>query len=348
MQEQTIGNYGIDESIKELAANYQGFTVCRILNVERTMYQIVTESGFYPAKLSGKYQYTLLDETDIPTVGDFALIKENNQSEIQLIEAVLPRKTMLFRNQAGQKSKTQLIASNIDTVFICMDIDTDFNLQRLDRYLAICYTSKARPVIVLTKADLVPSTEEKIDLIASSHPQVDIIFTSNKSEDGYQEIEKYLIPNQTYAFIGSSGVGKSTMINNLLSSNVQVTGDVRKDQHGRHTTTSRQMILADKGWILIDTPGMREIQLDESDMSEAFQDIIDLSEECKFRDCQHINEPGCKVISAIEEGTLPYSRYRNYQKMLLEVARTARRISERKNEKHGSKSKPKNKFTRSN
>lgn len=255
------------------------------------------------------------------------------ENDFAVIHKVLNRSSSFERKAAGRGNDTQVVATNIDSVFICMSLNRDFNLRRLERYLAVSWDSGAVPVIVLTKADLCENLQERLEQVKSIALGVNIIVCSNALEDGYNEIANAVTSGKTIAFIGSSGVGKSTIINYLSGFNILKTNEIAEDGKGKHTTTHRQMILLPNGGIVIDTPGMRELGIESAEFSNTFSDIEALVSECKYSNCTHTNEPGCAVLAAIEEGILDVGRFGNYQKLQVEVAYStmdSRQIDEEK------------------
>ena len=234
---------------------------------------------------------------------------------------VLPRKSCFIRKAAGVKNEEQVVAANIDTVFLCMSLNNDFNLRRLERYVSIAWNSGAVPVVVLTKADLCSNLEHKLFEVSSVAEGVDVLVTNTINQDGYEEIYSYLTEGKTIAFIGSSGVGKSTLINCLLGEKHLDTNGLRNDDKGRHTTTHRELILLPSGGMVIDTPGMRELGMWDAanGIDQTFADIEMLAQKCRFRDCTHSgNETGCAVQEAVECGELSIERFRSWQKLMNE------------------------------
>ncbi len=213
----------------------------------------------------------------------------------------------------------QVVAANIDTIFICMSLNNDFNLRRLERYLSIAWDSGAVPVVVLTKSDLCDDVSAMLSEIQKIAIGLDVVVTSGMTSDGYRAIMKYIAPGQTVAFIGSSGVGKSTLINRILGESLIETREIRKDDRGRHSTTRRELFITPTGGAVIDTPGMREIGLESVNLSKAFIDIDELAEQCKYSNCRHENEPGCVVKKAIEDGAISEERLQSYKKLKKEA-----------------------------
>ena len=239
-----------------------------------------------------------------------------------VIEATLPRRSKFSRKAAGDLTEEQIIAANIDVVFLVSGLDHDFNPRRIERYLVTAWDGGARPVILLNKADLVADDQARfvgeVEAIAAGTP---VHLVSTRTRQGLELFDQYLSAGVTGAFLGSSGVGKSTLINALLGEDRQRTKEVReKDQRGRHTTTHRELLMLPSGGLLIDTPGMREMQLWEGNVEETFGDIETLAEGCQFRDCRHDREPNCAVRAAVEAGTLPAGRLESFQKLQQELA----------------------------
>ncbi len=311
------GAYEMTEKMnKETYNEYKGYTVCRVCVQEKGQYRIIGPEGEQWAKVSGKFRYEAESASDYPAVGDYAAVDLVHDG-MSVIQALLPRKSVFIRKAAGTVNAGQVVAANVDAVFLCMALNNDFNIRRLERYLTAIWDSGATPVIVLTKTDLSDDLEAKIMQVGSAAPGVDIIATSSMEEDGIKQIEPYLIKGKTFAFSGSSGVGKSTLINRLLKEERLKTNNLRNDDKGRHTTTHREMIFLPGGAIVIDTPGMRELGMwaAGSGLSAAFADIEALSGKCRFRNCTHTSEPGCAVRNAMESGELPEERLLSYKKL---------------------------------
>ena len=311
---------GFTDYYKEEENLYKDFHIGRIFSQSKGIYKIMTENGEITGEISGKFRYSIVSEIDYPAIGDFVAIDRNNNDEGNgLIHHRFSRKTAFIRKSAGTSNKNQIVASNIDIVFICMSLNNDFNMRRLERYLAVTWESGAIPVVVLTKSDLCNNIEEKIIELNDVAIGVDILVISKDDFESIDEIRKYINTGKTVAFVGSSGVGKSTIVNNLLGQNILDTKGLRNDDRGRHTTTHREAFILDGGGIVIDTPGMRELGLENVDLSKSFSDIDELSRFCKFSDCSHTNEPKCAVIKAIENGELSEERLISYNKLKKEM-----------------------------
>ncbi|WP_294465447.1 ribosome small subunit-dependent GTPase A [uncultured Anaerofustis sp.] len=316
MNNNNLAKYGADERFLTLAKEYKDLKPARVISQYKGIYKIITEEGECLAKVSGKFMNEAYSSSDYPAVGDYVMTDGfRDKGETSVIHHVLDRKSVFKRTAAGSKKEMQIVASNVDIIFICMALNNDYNISRLERYMTLSWDSGAKPVIILTKSDLAENIDNILSEVTSVTFTDDIILTTNKDESSYEKINEYLKPGITGAFIGSSGVGKSTIINHLLGRDIIKTSGLRNDDKGRHTTTTRDLILLDSGGIVIDTPGMRELGTGFIETSKGFEDIEELISGCKFSDCTHTNEPGCKVREAIEKGTLDLRRYENYEKI---------------------------------
>jgi len=297
------------------------FTVGRVIGQGKNVYKLSTGNGEILAKLSGKFQYEITFQSELPVVGDWVVLMYDIGDQFGVIHGVLNRKSAFSRKVNGSNIEEQVIATNIDMIFLVAALNKDFNVRRIERYLTLAWESGANPIIILTKSDLCDDVEEKKHEVEDIAVGVPIHITSSVTNQGMDEIKEYFIEGKTIALLGSSGVGKSTMTNILKGKNVQSINTLRNDDKGKHTTTSRDLIFLEKGMI-IDTPGLRELQLwgSEDSLSQTFQDIKDLERDCKFRDCSHEVEPGCAVRNAIENQTLSIDRYQSYLKLTKEIS----------------------------
>ena len=313
-------NAGLTEELTQESKQYKDLFVGRVTSQSKNLYKIITENGEIVAEVSGKFHFSVKELSQYPAVGDFVMIdRTDNSMGNGIIHHILTRRSIFARKVAGSKEDLQIVAANIDTVFICMSLNNDFNLRRLERYLSIAWDSGAVPVIVLTKSDLCLDIETKLIDISSIAIGVDILVTTSTSDEGYQTLKGYLSSGQTVAFIGSSGVGKSTLINCLIGQNALDTSGIRNDDKGRHTTTRRELIMLPNLGVVIDTPGMRELGIISADLTKSFADIDELAKNCRFTDCTHKNEPNCAVQKAIKDGALSVERLESYRKLKKET-----------------------------
>ena len=320
-----------------------GWVAARVVSQQRGLWRIAGDFGAGAvgecwAAPSGKMHVASEAGGDWPAVGDWIVAEISEGDQRATIHAVLPRRSQFVRKAAGKRIEQQVIAANVDTAFIVAALDGDFNLRRLERYLAQCWESGARPVILLNKADECSDFAVRAgeaERIASSTP---VLALSARTGQGVDLLEPFLAPGQTVVLLGSSGVGKSTLVNRLVGEDLQAVQPIREsDSKGRHTTTTRQLVLLPCGAMVIDTPGLRELQLwDAADgVSETFADIDELAAECRFRDCQHKNEPGCAVRAALEAGALEEARLENRRKLEREQEFLQRKIDpEARKEQH--------------
>ena len=305
----------------------------RVISEERNLYQVqygLEEISW--ASISGKMQFNAKVRADYPAVGDWVMIELRAGSERAAIQLIGPRKTTIYRKQIGSLSDAQILSTNVDFVFITTSVNEDLNHRRLERYLSIAWDSGSKPIILLTKSDLIPDQIAKVQLdIQQGFPDVPVHALSKHAMDKADFFSSYLKTGKTVVFVGSSGVGKSTLVNFLIGNEKIKTQDVReKDGKGRHTTTSRNLYVSRYGGLLIDTPGMRELALTDhkEGLDVQFEDIVSIFPSCKFSDCQHLAEPGCAVKMALNNKTLSQARWDSYKKLEAEM-----RLGKRKQDK---------------
>lgn len=320
-----LGALGFDQWFKDQQDKLfdEGFEVARITEVNRNSYIVKGFDAESYAELAGSTFFTTNSSMDFPSVGDWVQVKYHNDGAHAIIYRIYKRKSLLRRKMAGKTIDYQLIAANIDIAFIVQSCDFDFNIRRLERYLAMVNEGNIDPVLVLTKTDMVcaEDLEEIISLINNMHVKLNIIPVSNVTGAGLDKIKKLLTPGKTCCLIGSSGVGKTTLINKLIGEDEFETGEVRvRDGRGKHITTRRQLIVLPNGSMLIDTPGMRELGTIgfKTGIETSFIDIIELSNKCRFNNCTHKTEAGCAVLQAIENGELDKDRYNSFIKLAKE------------------------------
>ncbi len=310
-------------------------TLARVMTEHRGAWEVAGPSGAWRATLAGHLREDE-DETHFPGVGDWVLLRGSPLAGAQaVIERVLRRRTVFTRGAAGKRTRAQVIAANIDAVFIVCGLDDDFSVSRIERYLARIGASGAEPVLVLNKSDVCLDLQRCLAEVAERCPSVVTHVISARGRDGLEPLRSHLLPGKTIAFVGSSGAGKSTLINALLGEARLLTGEVNeRDGQGRHTTTHRHLLVLDGGGLLMDTPGMRELALlDEEGLEGVFGDIQLLAEECRYRDCRHESEPGCAVLAALGSGRLRAHRLESFRKLQREAAANELRQDEHRRRK---------------
>lgn len=307
-----LENYRKDQSL-------DSFGVGRVISEHKERYIVKTTEKEYEGEIIGNLRFSAHNRFDFPAVGDWVAFSEYDNNKV-LIHSVFPRKTIIERQAVGKQGEKQIIATNIDYAFIVQAVDRDFNINRIERYLAICNSSKVKPIIILNKIDLINDTElsKLITTVQERIKQVPVIPISNESQKGIERLKKNIEKGKTYCLLGSSGVGKSTLLNNLSGKQLMKTNEISTStKKGRHVTSHRELLVLENGGILIDNPGMREVGIADSTdgLDITFEAIIELSKDCKFKDCTHTTEVDCAVLKAVESGEIDKSSYENYLKM---------------------------------
>jgi len=332
----TLEDIGYNANLEEFRENQNlnSFGVGRVISEHKERFVVKTDEDEYDAEIIGNLRFSAHRRTDFPAVGDWVAISEYDEKKV-LIHSVFPRKTILERQAVGKKGKKQIIATNIDFAFIVQAVDRDFNINRIERYLTICNASNVKPIIILSKIDLINEADLlKLTLrIKERVKQVTVVSVSNETNKGINKLKETIIRGKTYCLLGSSGVGKSTLLNNLLGKRVMKTNTISSiSNKGRHITSHRELFVLENGGILIDNPGMREVGISDSTsgLEITFGTIIKLSKNCKFKDCTHTSEIDCAVLAAIDRGEIDESSYENYLKMEKEKEYFESTVSEKR------------------
>jgi len=332
----TLEYLGYDDKLEafRIQQNLTDFDIGRVISEHRERYIVRTINGEFESEITGNMRFTAKSREDFPAVGDWVALATYG-SDFAIIHKILPRFSIIKRQAVGQFGEIQIIATNIDYAFLVQAVDRDFNINRLERYLTICNSSNVSPAVILTKTDLINELRltEILDSIKSRIKHIPIIPVSNETQNGYEAINAFIRKGKTYCMLGSSGVGKSTLLNNLSRKTLMKTDRISTSTNkGRHITSHRELIILEKGGILIDNPGMREVGIADtaSGLEITFEEIIRLSKDCKFKDCTHTNEIGCHVIDAVEKGEIDIASYENYLKMEKEKAYFESTIAERR------------------
>lgn len=314
--------------------NLETLEVGRVISEHKERYIVKTEKGEFEAEITGNLRFSALSREDFPAVGDWVALTIYDP-DFSIIHKILPRFSIISRQAVGQFGAIQIIATNIDYALLVQAADRDFNINRLERYLTICNSSKVSPIIVLNKVDLID--EHRIaDIMGQINARiknVQVIAISNESHQGYDKLTAIIEKGKTYCMLGSSGVGKSTLLNNLSGKALMRTDTISLSTNkGKHVTSHRELIVLESGGILIDNPGMREVGITDSDggIEKTFDSIVSLSQHCKFKDCTHTTEVGCSVIDAVESGEIDKESYQNYLKMEREKAHFESTIEEKR------------------
>jgi ribosome biogenesis GTPase len=314
--------------------NLEDFEIGRVISEHKERYIVKTEKGEFESEITGNLRFSAKSREDFPAVGDWVALTIYD-SDFSIIHKILPRFSIISRQAVGQFGEIQIIATNIDYALLVQAADRDFNINRLERYLTICYSSKVIPVILLTKTDLI-NEQEKAGVIESINQRIkniSVFAISNETQDGYEALKKIIEKGKTFCMLGSSGVGKSTLLNNLSGRTIMKTDALSQSTNkGRHITSHRELIVLENGGILIDNPGMKEVGIVDTayGLESTFDKIFSLSQNCKFKDCTHNNETGCSVLEAVGKGEIDRSSYENYLKMVKEKTHFESSVAERR------------------
>jgi len=331
-----LEDLGYNDTLEKFRAenHLESFEIGRVTAEHKERFIVKTENGEYDAEITGNMRFTAKSREDFPAVGDWVALLTYD-SNLAIIHKILPRFSTIERQAVGHFGEVQIIAANVDYAFIVQAVDRDYNLNRLERYLTICNASNVNPIIVLSKIDLIEKT--KVDEILNSIHQriksVPTIAVSSSTPKGYEAINLLMEKGKTYCMLGSSGVGKSTLLNNLSGKNIMRTDTISTSTNkGRHITSHRELIILENGGILIDNPGMKEVGIIDSalGLEITFDTIVDLSKKCKFKDCTHTSEIGCSVLEAVDKGDIDKASYENYIKMEREKAHFESTVVERR------------------
>lgn len=321
-----LDDLGYNDKIEKsrIENNLEDFDIGRVISEHKERYIVKTEKGEFEAEITGNLRFSAKGREDFPAVGDWVALTIYD-SGFSIIHGILPRFSIISRQSVSQFGEVQIIATNIDYAFLIQAVDRDFNINRLERYLTICYSSDVSPIIVLSKTDLID--EQRMNGILNDIKlrikNVPVIAISNETQNGYEAIKKTIEKGKTYCMLGSSGVGKSTLLNNLSGRTIMRTDTISQSTNkGRHVTSHRELIILENGGILVDNPGMREVGIADTTcgLEITFDKIVSLSQNCKFKDCTHTRETGCSILEAVEKGDIDKNSYENYLKLEREKA----------------------------
>jgi len=331
----TLKDLGLTPEIESFIRdnNLSDYNIGRVTQEHRERYVVSTGDNEYDAEITGNIRFSASTRADFPAVGDWVAMTIYD-SDLAIIHRILPRKSVLERQAVGKPGEIQIISTNIDVALIVQSIDNNFNINRLERYVSICFSAGIEPVLVISKIDLVADIilKDAISKLEAREKKIKYILLSNLTREGLNQIIEFLQKGNTYCVVGSSGVGKSTLINNLLQKNILKTGQISESTNkGRHITDHRELFVLENGGIIIDTPGMRELGMTDNieGIKTAFREIYDLSMKCKFPDCKHINETDCAVLKALDDGLIDRTSLENFQKLQREQQRFQTTLAEK-------------------
>jgi len=337
----TLEDLGYDTDLEDFRKdqNLSFFGVGRVISEHKERYVIKTDEDEYDAEIIGNLRFSAHSRTDFPAVGDWVAFSEYDKKKV-LIHSVFPRKTIIERQAVGKQGEKQIIATNIDFAFIVQAVDRDFNINRIERYLTICNASNVKPIIILNKIDLISDADllKLISKVQERVKQVSVIAISNESQKGIERLKETIIKGKTYCLLGSSGVGKSTLLNNLSGKQVMKTNSISSStSKGRHITSHRALLVLENGGILIDNPGMREVGIADSrgGLEITFETIVKLSKDCKYKNCTHTTEIDCAVLAAVDRGEIDEISYKNYQKIEKENEHFESTVAEKRKKDKG-------------
>ncbi len=332
----SLENLGYNDTLERFRTDNKldSFDIGRVITEHKERYVVRTTQGEFEAEITGNMRFTAKSRIDFPAVGDWVALTTYDPY-FAVIHQILPRVSVISRQAVGQFGEIQIIATNIDYAFIIQAVDRDFNINRLERYLTICNSSNVEPVIILSKTDLIEEARLH-EIVVNIHARIketSVFAISNETKEGYESISRFIEKGKTYCMLGSSGVGKSTLTNNLSGKTLMRTDAISLNTNkGRHITSHRELIILENGGILIDNPGMREVGIADSGsgLEITFEQIISLSQNCRFKDCTHTREMGCAVLKAVENGEIDNASYENYLKMEKEKAHFESTVAERR------------------
>ena len=332
----TLENLGYTAELAQYRTDHQldTFSVGRVISEHRERYAVQSPEGEFEAEIMGNLRFSAESRNDLPVVGDWVAISPYDENKA-LIHAVYPRYSVLDRQAIGKSGERQIIATNIDFGLIMQAVNRDFSLNRMERYLTICNAARVAPILILSKIDLITETEleDLLQQIRTRIPTVPLIPLSNPSRIGLEAVASMIQKGKTYCLLGSSGVGKSTLLNLLMGTERMTTAEISESiDRGKHTTTHRELIVLESGGILIDNPGMREVGIADTGvgLEQTFETIVELAQQCKFTDCTHTNETGCAVLVAIEAGEISLDAYHNFQKLQREKEHYESSVAEKR------------------